>query len=81
MEMIKEHQSMLVSFDEVLDLCVMGRRYPEFLSFRGLSDFCDGFVIAECHSTGVKDLQGYLKGFGLDCLMPRKLTGLNKYFV
>ena len=46
MDIVKAHQPVLTSFDDVLDACVLGREYPEFLPLRNIKDFCDGFVLA-----------------------------------
>ena len=38
-------------------------------------------MIAGCRCSGAKELQGYLKGFGLDIHLPRLSTKPNTYFV
>ena len=54
--LLSEHSHTLCHFDEVMEFCVMGSRYPQFVDVRAVSDFCDGFMISKGHCKSAKVL-------------------------
>ena len=81
MQMIKAHESSLARFDDVIQSIATKSENHGFQELKKTSNFFDGFVIDPKYIGKPKDVKGYLKGLGMDVMMPIPKPGKKRNFV
>ena len=80
-QIIKAHEHDLVLFDDVIQPLASESEDHGFQELKKTSNFCDGFVIDPKYIGKPKDVKGYLKGLGMDVMMPIPKPGKKRNFV
>ena len=78
---IKSHENSLTLFDDVLEQIATVSEEFEFRELKDTSTFCDGFVIDPKLIGGPRLVKSYLKGLGMEVMMPIPKPGKKRHFV
>ena len=80
-ELMKQNKNLLVPWGEILAQCLQGLESQEFLPFKTVNDFIDGFLVDTQADTTALHLERFLKERGLDVYTPTMRGNLRLWWV
>ena len=70
MSIVRDHQKLLVNWDDILRACLREATPMQLLELTTVAEFIDGFSLRAPVSTAASHLRGLLKKHGLDVKQP-----------